>query len=39
MNEDTLINRAKTLEVIRDHGFTLRKKYGQNFLTDSHVLD
>lgn len=28
-----------TLEIIRRHGFAFQKKYGQNFLIDSHVLD
>ena len=30
---------VKTLEIIRRHGFAFQKKYGQNFLIDSHVLD
>lgn len=28
-----------TLEIIRRHGFAFQKRYGQNFLIDSHVLD
>lgn len=34
-----LSNPQNTLEIIRRHGFTFQKKYGQNFLIDSHVLD
>ncbi len=29
---------ALTREIMRRHGFTVRKKYGQNFLTDGNVL-
>lgn len=28
----------KTLEIIKTHNFNIKKNYGQNFLTDSHVL-
>lgn len=34
-----LSNPQNTLEIIRRHGFAFQKKYGQNFLIDSHVLD
>ena len=39
MNENDLINRSAAMEVIKKHDFTMRKKYGQNFLTDARVLD
>ena len=39
MNENDLINRSSAMEVIKKHDFTMRKKYGQNFLTDARVLD
>ena len=34
-----LIDPRKTIEVIQQHQFTFSKKFGQNFLIDSHVLD
>ena len=34
-----LIDPRKTIEVIQEHEFTFSKKFGQNFLIDSHVLD
>lgn len=34
-----LVDPRRTVEVIHSHGFSFRKKYGQNFLIDSHVLD
>ncbi len=34
-----LIDPRKTIEVIQKHEFTFSKKFGQNFLIDSHVLD
>ncbi len=36
---DKLSNPQKTIEVIQKHGFDFQKKFGQNFLIDSHVLD
>ena len=39
MSESDLINRSSAMEVIKKHDFTMRKKYGQNFLTDARVLD
>ncbi len=36
---DKLSNPQKTIEVIRKHGFDFQKKFGQNFLIDTHVLD
>lgn len=32
-------NPKNTVEMIRKHGFTFQKKYGQNFLIDTHILD
>lgn len=34
-----LINPQKTIEVIQKNGFNFQKRFGQNFLIDSHVLD
>ncbi len=36
---DRLSNPQKTLEIIQKHDFTFQKRFGQNFLVDSHVLD
>ncbi len=36
---DKLSSPQKTIEVIQRHGFNFRKKFGQNFLIDAHVLD
>ncbi len=30
---------GKTIEVLKKHGFTFQKKYGQNFLIDAHILE
>ena len=30
---------ANTIAVLQKHGFQFQKKYGQNFLIDTHVLD
>ena len=30
---------SDTIDIIKEHGFVFQKKYGQNFLIDSHVLD
>lgn len=32
-------NPQNTIDVIQKHGFRFQKKYGQNFLIDTHVLD
>lgn len=32
-------NSKNTIEVIQKYGFAFQKKYGQNFLIDTHVLD
>jgi 16S rRNA (adenine1518-N6/adenine1519-N6)-dimethyltransferase len=34
-----LSNPQETIRVIQENGFTFHKKYGQNFLIDSHVID
>ena len=36
---EKLSNPQKTIEVIQKHEFTFQKKFGQNFLIDSHVLN
>lgn len=36
---EKLSNPQKTIEVIQKYGFDFQKKFGQNFLIDSHVLD
>lgn len=36
---DRIANASKTIEVIKKHNFSFQKRYGQNFLIDSHVLD
>lgn len=30
---------SETMEIIRKHGFTTRKRFGQNFLIDEHVIE
>lgn len=35
----TLGNPQKTIEIIQKHEFAFQKKFGQNFLIDTHVLD
>jgi len=34
-----LVNRSNTAEIIRKHQFNFQKKFGQNFLVDSHILE
>ena len=34
-----LSNPQNTIQVIQKHGFAFQKKFGQNFLIDTHVLD
>lgn len=36
---EKLSNPQKTIEVIQKYEFTFQKKFGQNFLIDSHVLN
>ena len=38
-NAGKLSNPQNTIQVIQKHGFAFQKKFGQNFLIDSHVLD
>ena len=37
--EKKLGNPKQTIETIQKHGFMFQKKFGQNFLIDTHVLD
>ena len=30
---------SKTIEILKEHNFSLQKKYGQNFLIDRHILE
>lgn len=30
---------SNTMEILKKHNFTIRKKYGQNFLADRHILE
>lgn len=39
MRKPTLGNPQNTIEVLQKYQFTFQKKFGQNFLIDSHVLD
>lgn len=39
MTEPTLGNPQNTIEILKKYNFTFQKKYGQNFLIDTHVLD
>ncbi|MCF2553936.1 16S rRNA (adenine(1518)-N(6)/adenine(1519)-N(6))-dimethyltransferase RsmA [Faecalicatena contorta] len=39
MNTPTLGNPQNTIEVLQKYQFTFQKKFGQNFLIDTHVLD
>ena len=39
MKEPTLGNPQNTIEVLQKYNFIFQKKYGQNFLIDTHVLD
>ena len=34
-----LINPQNTIAILQKYNFHFQKKYGQNFLIDSHVLD
>ena len=36
---DKIANASKTMEVIKKHDFSFQKRYGQNFLIDSHILE
>lgn len=39
MAAPTLGNPQNTIEILKKYNFTFQKKYGQNFLIDTHVLD
>lgn len=39
MREPTLGNPQNTIEILQKYNFIFRKKFGQNFLIDTHVLD
>ena len=39
MMTPTLGNPQNTIEVLQKYGFSFQKKFGQNFLIDTHVLD
>ena len=39
MNKPTLGNPKNTIEILQKYNFTFQKKFGQNFLIDTHVLD
>lgn len=39
MKEPTLGNPQNTIAVLQKYSFTFQKKFGQNFLIDTHVLD
>ena len=39
MKEQTLVNQQNTIEVLQKYNFVFQKKFGQNFLIDTHVLD
>lgn len=39
MNKPTLGNPQNTIEILQKYDFSFQKKFGQNFLIDTHVLD
>lgn len=39
MNQPTLGNPQNTIAVLKKYNFSFQKKFGQNFLIDTHVLD
>lgn len=39
MTKPTLGNPQNTIEILKKYDFTFQKKFGQNFLIDTHVLD
>ena len=39
MSRPTLGNPQNTIEILQKYQFTFQKKFGQNFLIDTHVLD
>ena len=36
---DKLAKASNTIEIIKKYDFVFQKRYGQNFLTDTHVID
>ena len=39
MSGPTLGNPKNTIEILQKYNFSFQKKFGQNFLIDTHVLD
>ena len=39
LNSDYIANPKNTIEIINKYNFVFQKKFGQNFLIDTHVLD
>ena len=39
MNKPVLGIPQNTIEILRKYNFSFQKKFGQNFLIDTHVLD
>jgi 16S rRNA (adenine1518-N6/adenine1519-N6)-dimethyltransferase len=39
MKIEKIANIARTQEILRKHGFTFKKSFGQNFLTDTNILE
>ena len=39
MSREKLGNPQNTIEILQKYHFTFQKKFGQNFLIDTHVLD
>ena len=39
MIKPTLGNPQNTIQILQKYKFTFQKKFGQNFLKDTHVLD
>ena len=35
----TLGSPKNTIDILKKHGFAIQKKFGQNFLVDSHVIE
>ena len=39
MNSDYIANPKNTIEILNKYNFVFQKKFGQNFIIDTHVLD
>ena len=39
MDKEYIATPSKTIEIINKYNFVFQKKFGQNFLIDTHVLD